>query len=271
MLIRLDNHGDDKSKMTKRTLWTTAAVLCAAVAVPAGLVAQDNCRHRAEIELNAQATGNLTVDAGAGTLVVSGRDGLDGTRVTATLCASDEGRLEGLDVSLEGDRLDTHYPGSNVGRWFARNRYARIDLVVEVPKGTNLRLEDTSGSVEITGVGDVALRDGSGNALIRGAASAVVQDGSGSLRIEDVADSIMVEDGSGSMRILGVGGSVVITDGSGSIEVGAVSGTVRINGAGSGRVTVRDVAGDLVVTDTRRSRIRYSDIRGSLDLPPERR
>ena len=85
MLKRPDTHGDEKSEMTKRTLWTTAAVLCAVVAAPGGSAAQGNCRHRAEIELNAPATGNLTVDAAAGTLVVSGRDGLDGTRVTATL------------------------------------------------------------------------------------------------------------------------------------------------------------------------------------------
>ena len=252
-------------------MWTAAAVLGAAVAGPGGLVAQDSCRHRAEIELDGPAVGNLTVDAGAGNLVVRGRDGLDGTRVTATLCASDDDRLEGLDVSLEGDMLDTHYPRSGIGGWFGRNGYARIDLVVEVPTGTDLHLADTSGSVDVTGAGDVALRDGSGNARLRGVASVVVEDGSGSLRIEDVAESIRVEDGSGPVRILGVGGDVVITDGSGSIEVGEVNGTVRINGAGSGRVTVSGVGGDLVVTDTRRSRVRYSDIHGSLELPPERR
>ena len=33
-------------------------------------------------------------------------------------------------------------------------RYARIDLVVQVPAGTNLRVDDSSGSIEITGVGE---------------------------------------------------------------------------------------------------------------------
>lgn len=274
--------------MTKRTTWTAAAAVWATMAAPAGLAAQDNCKHREEIELNGPAAGNLEVEAGAGKLVIRGGDRIGEIRVTATLCASDGDRLEALDVSLEGDRLDTDYPRNGGGGWFGRNRYARIDLVVEVPAGTNLRVDDSSGGVEITGVGEVVLHDGSGSVSLRSVASVVVEDGSGSLAIEDVTGNVVVEDGSGSvtiedvtgfvtvedgsgsLKVRSVGGDVVITDGSGSIEVTSVGGTVRVNGGGSGSVSVRDVDGDLVVTDTRRSRIRYADIRGVLDLPPSR-
>ena len=272
--------------MTKRTAWTVAAVIGAAVSAPAGLAAQDNCKHREEIELSGPAVANLKVEAGAGKLVVRGGDRVGEIRVAATLCASDGDRLEALDVSLEGDRLDTEYPRQWGGGWFGRNRYARIDLVVDVPAGTDLRVDDSSGSVEITGVGKVDMHDGSGSVRLRGVGSVVVEDGSGSLTIEDVSGSVVVEDGSGSvtikqvnggvtvedgsgsLKVQSVGGDVVITDGSGGIEVTGVGGTVRINGGGSGSVSVNDVDGDLAVTDTRRSRIRYSDIRGSLDLPP---
>lgn len=272
--------------MTKRTAWTAAAVIGATMVMPAGLAAQDNCEHREEIELNGPAVESLEVDAGAGKLVVRGGEGTGEIRVAATLCASDGDRLEALDVSLEGDRLDTEYPRHGGGGWFGGNRYARIDLVVEVPAGTNLRVDDSSGSVEITGVGEVVVHDGSGSVRLRSVASVAIEDGSGSLTIEDVTGSVVVEDGSGSvtiedvrggvtvedgsgsLKVRSVGGDVVITDGSGSIEVRAVGGTVRVNGGGSGSVSVHDVDGDLVVTDTRRSRIRYSDIRGTLDLPP---
>lgn len=274
--------------MTTRTALTAAALLGATAMIPTDLAAQDNCKFREEIELGARAGESLRVDAGAGKLVIRGSRETGEIHIVATLCASDEDRLAALDVTLDGGRLDTDYPRRGAGGWFGGNRYARIDLVVEVPAGMDLRVDDSSGSVEITGVGEVEIDDGSGSMQLRGVASVVIDDGSGNLRIEDVAGSVTVDDGSGSLRIENVagnvtiedgagslristvGGDVSVSDGSGSIEITSVGGTVRI-GAGAGSVTVRDVEGDLVVTDTRRSRIRYSDIRGTLDLPPERR
>ncbi|MCY4398961.1 MAG: hypothetical protein OXE96_06370 [Gemmatimonadetes bacterium] len=251
---------------TKRT--AMVAVLGAVAVVPAGLAAQDRCEVRDELEITGAARGSLEVDAGAGTLAIRGRDGIGEIRVSATLCASDRDRFEELDVSLSGDRIETGYPNRN-GGW-GRN-YARIDLVVEVPPGTSVRVEDSSGSLTIEGVGEVDLKDGSGSMQLRDVGSVVIEDGSGSLRVEGVSGDIEVEDGSGSLHIKSVTGNVVVSDGSGSIRVEAVGGTVRIDEVGSGGVSVRDVDGDLVVRDGRRERIRYSDIRGSLDLPPARR
>lgn len=252
-----------------RTKWTAAAILGVAVAMPAGLAAQNRCEVRDELELRGSAEGTLAVDAGAGKLVITGRDGIGEIRVAATLCASDRDRFEALEVTLDGDRLETDYPNRS-GGWGGRS-YARIDLVVEVPSGTHVRVEDSSGSLEISGVGEVDVQDGSGSMILRRVGSAVIEDGSGSLKIEDVTGDIEIDDGSGSLEIREVTGNVVISDGSGSIKVEAVGGTVRMDGIGSGSVSVRDVDGDLVVTDGRRERIRYSDIRGSVDLPPARR
>lgn len=274
--------------MTKQTVLTAAVLLGAVAIIPTDMAAQNNCKFREEMELGARAGESLRVDAGAGKLVIRGSRGTDEVHVVATLCASDEDRLAALDVTLDGGRLDTDYPRNGGGGWFGGNRYARIDLVVQVPAGMNLRVDDSSGSVEITNVGEVLIDDGSGSVQVRGVASVAIDDGSGNLRIEDVAGGVTVDDGSGSVRIENVagnvtiedgagslrirtvGGDVSVSDGSGSIEITSVGGTVRI-GAGAGSVTVRDVDGDLVVTDTRRSRIRYSDIRGVLDLPPEKR
>lgn len=255
--------------MTVRTKGMAAAVaLAGATAIPAGLAAQSRCEFRDEIDLNGPAVGTLDIDAGAGRLNITGSGDVAGVRVMAVLCASDRDRLEGLGVSLDGDRIRTEYPG-RIGGW--GNNYARIDLTVEVPAGTGIRVEDSSGSLEIVGVGDVEVRDGSGSMSLREVGSVYVEDGSGGLRIADVTGDVDLEDGSGSMEIRGVSGNVTISDGSGSIRVEGVGGTVRIDEVGSGGVSVRDVDGDLVVTDGRRERIRYSDIRGTLDLPPARR
>ena len=255
--------------MTRRTKrMAVAIVVVGAAAIPAGLAAQSRCEFRDEIDLTGPAVGTLDLDAGAGRLVVTGGSDIGEIRVMAVLCASDRDRLEGLGVSLDGDMLRTEYPG-RVGGW--GNNYARIDLTVEVPAGTGIRVEDSSGSLEIVGVGDVEVRDGSGSMSLRDVGSVVVEDGSGGLRIAEVTGDVDVEDGSGSVEIRSVSGNVTISDGSGSIRVEGVGGTVLIDEVGSGGVSVRDVEGDLVVTDGRRERIRYSDIRGSLDLPPARR
>ena len=264
------------------------AAAVALAAMPAALAAQRDCRFTDVIELAAPAVSTLRVDAGAGSLSIRGVEGTDEVRLAAKLCASDEGRLEDLGVTLRGDRVETSYPSSRGLSW-GRNRYARIDLAIEVPMDTNLRVEDGSGITYIDDTGDVTLKDGSGNIFIDGVGALIVEDGSGNLRvwrangdvrlqdtsgrldIGDVNGSLVIEDGSGNLTIREVAGDVSISDGSGSIEVRAVGGSVHMDRIGSGSVTVRDVEGDLVVSEGRRERIRYSNIRGKLDLPPARR
>ena len=246
------------------------------------------CEHRDERELSGAAVETLRVTSGAGPVEITGEAGLDEVRVSAVLCASDEERLAGLSVTLEGDRLETRYPRT-WGSW--GNNYARIALTVRVPEGTGIELADRSGSARISDVGAILVDDGSGSLRITGARGDIrVEDGSGSLRIEDVTGDVSVEDGSGSLTIREVGGSVMLEDGSGSaevqgvtgdvvvtddgsgsIEIEGVGGDVRVSDAGSGRVRVRDVEGGLTVTGTRRSRIDYEDVRGEVDLPPDRR
>ena len=257
---------------TARTITTGAAALTAAtMLLPTALPAQERCEFRDDVELRGSAVDELDVDAGAGTLVIRGADEVGVIRVTATLCASDRDRLEALEVTLDGDRLETDYPDGEGGWLRFGSHYARIDLMIDVPAGTHVHVEDSSGRVRIAGVGDVELEDGSGNVQLEDVGSVSIVDGSGSLSIEGSTGDVEVIDGSGSIGIRGVTGDVVVEDGSGSINIAEVGGSVRIVDPGSGGVNVRDVTGDLVVTDGRRERIRYSNIGGTLDLPAARR
>lgn len=268
-----------------RMAWTAAvAVVAAVVSAPGGLSAQDRCEHRDVRELAGPASGGLEVDAGAGKLVVEGRAGISEVRVTATLCASSRERLDGLSVALDGGRLTTDYPGGNGGR-----NYATINLEVQVPLGTDVDVEDQSGSTTVSGVGRLRIKDGAGSTTVSGAQSVEVEDGAGSLKVEDVDGDVRIEDGAGSLEVRDVRGGVEVedaagslrirevamdvevSDGAGSIEIEAVGGDVRVEGMGSGGLSVRDVEGDLTVSGGRREQIRYSDVRGSLDIPPARR
>ena len=264
-------------------------LMAAVLAAPAAFAQdRDRCEFQDIRELSGPAAVTLAVKSGAGAVEIRGEPGLEEFRVVATLCASDQERLDGLSVSLEGGRLDTRYPKQ---RWGWGRNYASIALTVRVPAATAIELEDGSGSVKVSDVGWVSVDDGSGSLEIRGARGDVrVEDGSGSLRIEDIIGDVAVDDGSGSLTIRNVSGNVsvddgsggldvravtgnvlVSDDGSGSIEIEEVGGGVRISDPGSGGISVRDVEGDLMVRGTRRSRIDYHDIRGELDLPPERR
>ena len=245
-----------------------AATLVACGGVSAAANADQDCEFRKDVNLQTVARGSLWIDAGAGRLTIRGDAASDQVRVVATLCASDEERLEQLGVTLDDDRLETSYP-RNRGGW--GRRYARIDMEIALPAATQLEVEDGSGSLTISGVESVELEDGAGSIAIESVGSVVLRDGSGSMRIRDVAGDVEVEDGSGSLSIQEVGGGVLIRDGSGSISVEGVGGSVRIDEVGSGSVSVRDVAGDLVVTDGRRERIRYTNVRGTVDLPPARK
>jgi hypothetical protein len=214
----------------------------------------------------------LNVDAGSGELSVEGVEGLESVRVTATLCAADDGLFRGLDVSLRRSgsqvELDTDYPSS--GGW--SDGYARIDLVVEVPRGMAADIDDSSGSMEITGVGALTIDDSSGDIEVVGASGPVrIDDSSGGIRIQDVSGDVDIEDGSGEIDVRDVRGSVVLSDGSGSIDVGDVTGEVRIREDGSGSIGVVGVGGDFVVERDGSGGIRHSRVNGRVDIPDGKR
>ena len=180
--------------------------------------------------------------------------------------------LEEMEVVLErrGSTLDleTFY----ADRSWRYNGYARIDLRVEVPLGMEAEIDDGSGSMTLSGLGDLIVDDGSGGIYVENILGSVdIEDGSGNLEIRDVQGDVYVDDGSGSMDIVGVTGSITVEDGSGSIDIRDVGQDVLAYEIGSGRTRVSGVEGNFTVRDGRHDRIRYSDVRGVVDIPEPRR
>jgi len=263
------------------------AVFC--LALPRKAAGQD-CEHRADRTATSALTGveRVHVVAGSGSLEVTGRQGATGLSARGEACASDRDDLDDLQlrVSREGSTLvlEAMYPDENV---HFGNHYARIDLVVDLPAGTPVFIEDGSGELSFSGTGatrvsdgsggltgrDVrgALRieDGSGDIDLRGVAGSVeIDDGSGEIEIHEARGSVEIDDGSGEVRVRSVE-SVRVSDGSGEINIADVTGNVIIDEDGSGSIRAERVGGNFTVDDDGSGGISYTSITGRVSVPDD--
>jgi hypothetical protein len=203
-----------------------------------------------DLSLDSSGLSEFVIDAGSGSLTVTGISGADSIAVIATIIVEDESEDEArkliekrLDLTLErdGDRARLESGFDEGFRW---NSNARIDLDVSMPAGIALRVDDGSGSTIIRDVAaDIHVDDGSGSLEVTNAGSVIVDDGSGSIKITAAAGDVYVDDGSGTIEIRGVGGSVTIDDGSGTIRVDDVEQDLIIKDSGSGGLTYTNVRG----------------------------
>lgn len=207
-----------------------------------------------EMDLDVDGVSRLTIDAGAGSMDVTGVDGLAKITVKATIVvpgedADDAARVieKRIRLSLEKNGADAELEASFESSLISFGSSPYIVLEVSVPRGLAIDIDDGSGSIDVIDVrGDIS-----------------IDDGSGSIEVENAAD-VVIDDGSGSINVSGAAGDVSIVDGSGSINVEHVQGSVTIDD-GSGSITVSDIDNDLVIVDDGSGGLTYSDIRGMVD------
>ena len=251
--------------------------LLTASAVPA--FAQDwgdQCRHEAQRSANIELDGArlVAVHAGSGSLKVEGKPGLTRVTIRGRACASDKDLLEEIELTTrrEGGQIVIEANTRDGKGWnFRNNKYARLDVVIEVPARMAMEIEDGSGSIDLSNIGAVRVADGSGDIVandIHGEAR--IKDGSGSIRLIDVAGRVDIEDGSGEITLRNIGGAVDIDDSSGEINIRVARNSVRISDS-SGSIDVSDVDGDFTVDDDSSGGIDYDNVRGRVDIPRRRR
>ena len=211
-----------------------------------------------ELRLDASGVSAIEIEAGAGSLTVTGDPNASEIVVDATITVSEsdedeaQSRIEKrlvLTLEREGDmaRLDGYFESGMFG-W---DQNAAVALDVTLPQSLGLIVDDSSGSVEVTAVGgDVSIEDGSGGIRLTDSGGHVnIDDGSGSINIAGVRGDVRVDDGSGSMTIERVAGSVFIDDGSGSIRVIDVQQDLIVEDAGSGGVDYEQVLGRVEIDE----------------------
>ena len=207
-----------------------------------------------DLRLDAADLSALSIDAGAGSLTVSGDSSSDEIAVTATITVpgvSDDKAAKEIESDMrlhlaeDGDQaILTSIFESGMWQW---GDQPSIDLEVSVPERFALAIEDGSGALVVRDVrGDI-----------------VVEDGSGSLSMSGVG-AVDIDDGSGSISVERAGGDVHIVDGSGSIDVRHVAGSVYVDD-GSGGIDVSDVDRDLIIEDDGSGSLRYARVQGRVE------
>lgn len=259
-----------------RGRWVGTLYGGAACLLVSGVVqAWGECEHERELEESMRVSGDsLAIVAGAGELSITGQAGSDTVSVRARVCASkaDWAEAAGVAMSSDGDpRVEVIMPEtSGMGGW--GNDYLTVDLVVRVPADLALDVRDSSGDIDMKGVGAVSIRDSSGDIEILEAASVVVEDSSGDIELGQITGDVTVaQDSSGDIRGRDVGGSVVVVrDSSGDIRFRDVGNDFLVERDSSGDVIAEGVGGDFTVLRDGSGEIRHSDVLGAVDIPEDR-
>jgi len=237
----------------------------------------DRCTYEVERRVSVQASAAMTLrlNAGAGQLRVEGKEGLSEIRAVGKACASDRDALGRLQVSAQRSGntvvLDTHYPDfRDFG--FGGDHVARIDLIVEIPMGMAADIEDSSGSMDVSGTGDLIVEDGSGSMSVHDIRGGVkIEDGSGEIDVSQVTGSLDIQDGSGGISVRDVRGRVTLGDGSGGIDVTGAGADVVVEHDGSGSISARDVRGDFSVLHDGSGSVHWANVDGTVDVPRDKR
>jgi hypothetical protein len=218
----------------------------------AGPLAADDCAYQEPREERIDAAGlkTLRVIARAGSLRISGQPGASAVEIHGTACASSRSYLEEIRLRTTRSGSTATVEAEIPDSWGWRGGERRLDLVLAVPPGLALDVEDGSGPIDV-----------------RNVAAAAVQDGSGEIVIEGVAGEVRITDGSGSIDVRDAGSVVIDEDGSGGITVSGVRGNVLVRDDGSGSISVREVAGDFTVEDDGSGGISHAQVHGRVRVP----
>jgi len=168
--------------------------------------------------------------------------------VHLSLDASD---VDDFEIFKSGDRISVRHPS----RWRMRGRSSR--LVANVPVGTDVEINSSSGEVRLVGqLGVVRVHTASGQIDVGGATRLDIVTASGSCGCGDIAGDANISSVSGDCTMRHVGGRLEVSMTSGQLRVdrcdgdlmaSSASGDVRIGCCGGSDISVRSISGDVRV------------------------
>lgn len=217
-----------------------AGVAIAAVALASLAVGQQGRIYREggnwvqEVTGNLSAAKNLHVKLDTGSVKVQGGSQPDITFVI--LRRAFTGSEEQARRQFESNHLTASVKGDTawiVAESSSRNRKCSDELVVNVPKNTDLaKVETGGGSVSATSI--------SGRAEI--------DTGGGSIRLDDLGGGARAQTGGGTIDVGSAGGDVFLETGGGNIKINSVKGEIKASTGGGSLVVLSGLQGAVLQT-----------------------
>jgi DUF4097 and DUF4098 domain-containing protein YvlB len=204
--------------------------------------------------------------------------GKGSVKVAATDTTETHVEISGRDAELvqvhqTGDQISVTGPKQRGGFFSSDNR---LDVVIELPTGSQLAIK--TGSADITVTGAVAasqLKSGSGDVEIDVAdGPLVIETGSGDIRVEEARSAIKAKSGSGDVLVVDASNALQVSTGSGDVQLWTTHGPAVVK-TGSGDIKVGDAgtdvsmttgSGDLVVSTARRGRLTAKGASGDVHV-----
>lgn len=234
-----------------------------------------DCKFEKNIEqtLDLGSSEALLILAAAGELEVTGVKDSEVASIKGRICVSKEEWLDESRVETQGGsqaEIIVELPDTDGGWSLTGQRYAYLDLELEVPDDIPLNIKDSSGDIEITGTGELNLQDSSGDIEIEDIKGAVtLSDSSGDIVLRDIEGDVTIEsDSSGDIRGKDVEGVVLVKrDSSGNIRFSDVGGDFIVERDSSGDITANTVGGDFKVFKDGSGEINASNVSGEVTIP----
>jgi hypothetical protein len=254
--------------MNHKNVALGSALLACALALPAQA---EECKHTAQRTANSPGPNieRVVIEAGAGDLVVTGGQGSD-VAVAGRACASTAELLDGskLEIRRDGNTVYVRTVLPEINDRIFGNRYAYIDVKVDVPKSATLKIDDSSGDMEVTDVQAASIADSSGDQHVeRIAGNLDVADSSGEIKIARVGGELKLKDSSGDVDVDDVQGDVIVDiDSSGDLDIRHVAGTVHVRNDSSGDIQIEDVKRDVVIDEDSSGGIRVREVGGNFTV-----
>jgi hypothetical protein len=242
-------------------------------------VLAQECEYDRLLEQSLDVSGSelLAIAAAAGDLSIKGVSGSDEVTIRGKVCVSEEEWLDEARINTrQGTRaeINVELPDIDSGWSFWGNKYAYMDLELEVPSKLALQLRDSSGDIRIGDVHAISIRDSSGDIEINHATGPVeIEDSSGDIEVRNIqGDFTIVSDSSGEIRGYDIEGTArVVADSSGDIRFTTVGKDVIVERDSSGDIVVENVGGDFTVLKDSSGDIRMKEIGGVVLIPEHKK
>ncbi|HXF52185.1 MAG TPA: DUF4097 family beta strand repeat-containing protein [Dehalococcoidia bacterium] len=211
------------------------------------------------VEFDTGPSCRLSVDSPSGATVVEGRD-TERVRVQIIAHLWEESASDADDTMARVLRGVRHENASvrieipslrSAGPWFFFGRGSRVDLQIEAPRDTAVRIASRSGRVEVVQVtGPVEIEQRSGRATVIGVRRNVqIASRSGAIEAEDIGGDVILRSRTGKVTVRRVAGDVTVQSRTGAVQVEGTDGDVDIESR-TGRIVIERAQGDVRAVTT---------------------